>query len=115
MHPTTRERFVWLAFGLWAVGGVVWVLATGYVADLRWDYSAELTFQYVGHVPGPDTPYAKGVRLNALWELLSFGSIGYAAIGAFLFRRRGCVVFGAAVAIVVFSWLAPCTVGLGHL
>ncbi|VTR93024.1 unnamed protein product [Gemmata massiliana] len=115
MPPTTREQLARFAFGTWVVGGIIWVLVTGYVTDVLWGYGAEVTFQYVHPTPEQAARYTEISRCEELRDFLCIGSIGYAILGAVLFRRRGCVAFGLAAAIVALSWLAVMAVGLGHL
>jgi hypothetical protein len=114
MSSSPPSRLGQIAFGLWIVGGLLWVGANCHYAD-RWWAHPDHAFRYVNPTPEEELRARECDRLERLAHFFRWWSIGYALIGLVVFRRHGWSVFLVALAIAALSWFVQLAAGLGHL
>lgn len=99
-------------FVLWLLGGVALVVLTCVLTEIYieefWSIS---TFKLLNPPPGYEN---RRLLIESIFQLPWVGLV-YGLVGAWVFRRRGCVAIACAVAIAGGSFLAQIAPGLGRL
>jgi hypothetical protein len=92
-------------FIAWLVGGVVVVMLAWVLAEVHYDEDLdESVFMYVGP-PGGEIPGSK-MRRMLFERIIPYGSLAYALVGVWFFRRRGCLAVMCAGVITCCPYLS---------